>query len=132
MSARCSKSVVLVEPIYELASIEAQARMEHHSYIRGLREVAEGLDCVIEDYRLLECAGNPLNPSGILKIRKAGDFSDAHEFFDRSCWQCPLTESPLVKKSEYFMSQGTGIVYPIFSGVPLLRQEHGVVASYLR
>ena len=49
------KAVVLVEPIYELASTEAQARMRHHGYVRRLREAAEALDCEIEDYRLLEC-----------------------------------------------------------------------------
>ena len=125
------KSVVLVEPIYELASTEAQARMRHHGYVRGLRELAEALDCVIEDYRLLECVGNPLNPSGVLKIRKAVDESDAGEASDRTWWKCPLTGSALVKHDEYFMSQGTGIVYPILNGVPLLRPEHAVVASLM-
>ena len=125
------KSVVLVEPIYELASIEAQARMEHHGYIRGLREVAEAFDCTIEDYRLLEYVVNTLNPSSVLKINKTGYQSDAGEVSNQASWQCPLTGSPLVKKSEYFISKGTGIVYPILSGVPLLRSEHSVVASLI-
>jgi ubiquinone/menaquinone biosynthesis C-methylase UbiE len=125
------KSVVLVEPIYELASAEAQERMRHHGYVRGLREVAEVLDCVIEDYRLLECVGNPLNPSGVLKIRKAGNSSAVNEISDRSYWQCPLTGSALVEHADYFMSKGTGIVYPILNGVPLLRPEHAVVASLI-
>ena len=125
------KAVVLVEPIYELASTVAQARMRHHGYVRGLREVAEAHDCVIEDYRLLECVGNPLNPSGVLKIRKAVNQSDAGEVSDRTWWKCPLTGSVLVKHAGYFMSQGTGIVYPILNGVPLLRPEHAVVASLI-
>lgn len=125
------KSVVLVEPIYELASTEAQARMRNNGYVRELLEVAEALDCVIEDYRLLECVGNPLNPSGVLKIRKSGDSSDVNEFSYRFSWQCPLTGSALVKHTEYFVSQDTGIVYPNLNGVPLLRPEHAVVASLI-
>lgn len=125
-------AVVLVEPIYELAPTEAQARMSNHGYVRRLRGVAETFDCTIEDYRLLECTGNPLNPSGVLKIRKAGYQSYAGEVSDRAFWQCPLSGSSLVRSSEYFMSRGTGIVYPILNGVPLLRPEHAVVASLIR
>lgn len=125
------KSVVLIEPIYELASAEARARMQHHGYVRGLRDVAEALGCIIEDYRLLEHVANPLNPSGVLKINKAGEQSDADEVSERVWWQCPLTGTPLVKKSEYFISQDTGIVYPTLNGVPLLRPEHAVVASLI-
>lgn len=34
------RAVVLVEPIYELANSEAQARMHTHGYVRGLKETA--------------------------------------------------------------------------------------------
>lgn len=128
------ESVILVEPIYELASKNAQERMRHHGYVRGLRAAAEKLDCRICDYRLLESVVNPLNPTGVLSISKNRYQSDADEAVkhsDHVVWRCPLTSRPLIKHSEYFVSQGTGIVYPILNGVPLLRPEHAVVASLI-
>ena len=129
------KSVVLIEPIYELASKEAQARMRQHGYVRGLRDVAIKLDCTIQDYRLLKYVSNPLNPSGVLIINKL-DFGSSNNRQSNSTkelpWQCPLTGSILVKKDEYFYSEDAGIAYPIFQGVPLLRAEHAIISSLLR
>jgi len=67
------RAVVLVEPIYELATPDAQARMAHHGYVRGLQATAETLDCIIDEYRLLGPLGrvNPLNPSGVIVMKKA-------------------------------------------------------------
>ena len=58
--ARCA--VVLVEPIYELASPEAQARMAKHGFVRGLKKTAETLECSVEEYRLLVPLGR-VNPA---------------------------------------------------------------------
>jgi SAM-dependent methyltransferase len=66
------KAVVLVEPIYELASPEAQARMRHHGYIEGLYATAERLGTEVLEYRLLDFTANPLNPSGVLCLSKIG------------------------------------------------------------
>lgn len=123
--------VVLVEPIYELASPEAQARMRSHGYVRGLRRAAEKMDCTIDDYRLLQCNPNPLNPSGVLKLKKAAIVSLYDESAVSAQWQCPLTGKALIKKGGYFLVEGVGIAYPILDGVPLLRPEHGVIASLI-
>ena len=123
--------VVLVEPIYELASLEAQERMRSHGYVRGLRRAAEKMDCAIDDYRLLQCISNPLNPSGVLKLKKAAVLSQCDESSESVLWQCPLTGKSLVKKGGYFLAEGAGIAYPTLGGVPLLRPEHGVIASLI-
>ena len=47
------EAVVLVEPSYELATQEARALMEHHGYVRGLRETAERLGAKVLKHRLL-------------------------------------------------------------------------------
>jgi hypothetical protein len=65
------RAVVLVEPIYELANPDAQARMRHHGYVRGLKETAERLGAKVNDYRLLDYRSNPLNPSGLILIEKS-------------------------------------------------------------
>jgi uncharacterized protein YbaR (Trm112 family) len=129
------RAVVLIEPLYELASSEAQARMRHHGYVRGLRETADRLGAEVMDYRLLECVSNPLNPSGVLSLRKVDqtDIDSAEGSPGLSGtehhWQCPLSGAKLEQIREGFFAPDVGIAYPVFSGVPLLRAEHAVVAS---
>ena len=64
------RSVVLIEPLYELASAEAQARMQYHGYVRGLYEAAKRLGAEVTEYGLLKNNSNPLNPSGVLALSK--------------------------------------------------------------
>jgi hypothetical protein len=132
MIAECMRvaryAVVLVEPIYELADAAAQARMESHGYIRGLYDAAAQMGAAIVDYRLLDYCSNPLNPSGVLIIKKAQAVKVSDEE-PGSMWQCPLTGSLLLPTQDGFHAPATGLVYPILRGVPLLRQEHAIVAS---
>ncbi|MDR1349665.1 MAG: class I SAM-dependent methyltransferase, partial [Zoogloeaceae bacterium] len=65
------RAVVLVEPVYELASREAQARMTQHGYVRNLGSVAKSLGYPAKECRLLDFCENPLNPSGVLRIEKS-------------------------------------------------------------
>lgn len=120
-----SHAVVLIEPIYELASSDAQERMREHGYVRGLKNVAEELGAEVLDYRLLEYSPNPLNPSGVIILRKYAKTTTNKEKF----WICPMTNSDLNVTDEAYHSQEMGIVYPILKGIPLLRPEHAVVAS---
>lgn len=118
-------AVVLIEPIYELASTEAQSRMLRHGYVRGLKETAEGLGAKIGEYRLLENINNPLNPSGLILIEKY-NVSTAH---GAPRWRCPLTYQPMNDFGDVFAGEQADLAYPVLRGVPLLRVEHGVLAS---
>lgn len=120
------RAVVLVEPLYELADAEAQARMRAHGYIRGLRETAENLGATVKDYRLLDYSSNPLNPSGLVHIEKSTKTSLEHSKIQ---WRCPLTHSALIAHASGYYSSTSGIVYPVLAGIPLLRASHAVVAS---
>jgi SAM-dependent methyltransferase len=120
------RAVVLIEPVYELADSEAQARMRKHGYVRDLKKTAEALAATVTDYRLLDYCGNPLNPSGLVLIDKGA--TTPSENFEIQ-WRCPLTHSALVAHAMGFYSPGTGIVYPVLGGIPLLRSSHAVVAS---
>ena len=124
------RALVLIEPLYELASPEAQARMRHHGYVRGLRDTAKRLGAEVVDYRLLEHTGNSLNPSGVLSLLKlaSADTQLISPLIDE-IWQCPLTGARLWKDGEGFVAQDQGLVYPVLQRVPLLRPEHAVVAS---
>lgn len=120
-------AVVLVEPLYELANETAQQRMAQHGYVRDLRQTAEQAGAEIIDYRLLDFIINPLNPSGVLALRKKP--SDEGTAPHSTLWRCPLTGAALTAGDEAYFAKEVGIAYPVLQGIPLLRREHAVVAS---
>lgn len=119
-------AVILVEPLYELASDLAKQRMSEHGYVKNLRITAEKLGATVTDYRLLSYCVKPLNPSGVVLIEKGSSKGEA----DGSIrWRCPLTSTPLRAYESGYFSSETGVVYPVLSGIPLLRTVHAVVGS---
>jgi len=126
------RAVILIEPIYELASSKAQRRMKHHGYVRGLRETAERLGAEVIGYQLLEHVVNPLNPSGVLAFCKVPSaFVESLSPLADQIWQCPLSGVKLEKTPNGFFAPDVGIAYPVLTDVPLLREEYAVVASKL-
>ena len=125
------KAVVLVEPIYELAPREAQARIRSHGYVEGLRETAERLGAKVSDYRLLDYTPNPLNPSGVIHLTKDGTSNGPKDQFTASVWRCPVTGVALEAGTEFFYARQVGLAYPVLRAVPMLRAEHVIVASKL-
>jgi hypothetical protein len=133
------RAVVLIEPIYELGSEPAQARMREHGYVRRLKETAVSLGAEVIDYRLLSDPSNPLNPSGVVHIRKPGaqgrqgpsPEGRAAPVSGSVSWRCPLTNLPLSDLGDVFASFEIGLAYPVLRGIPLLRAQHAVVASKL-
>lgn len=118
------RAVVLIEPIFELAGPEARERMTHHGYVTNLKGVATSLGYEVSDYRLLDFYMNPLNPSGVLCLKK-----DASADTGPAAWRCPLTHTPLAPGNEAYASAATGLVYPALGGIPLLCRENAVLAS---
>src|SRR5258708_24428796 len=97
--------LVLVEPAYELASREAQARMDSHGYCRGLREVAEEAGYRVLEHRLLSTAANPLNPPGVLLIEKATEANAV----DRLPLACPLCKTVLTLFDGNYFCENDGL-----------------------
>lgn len=124
------KAVILVEPIYELASESAQHRMTEHGYVRTLKATAERLGVTVVKYGLLPLCSNPLNPSGVVLMVKPDPCVRKYSHISE-CWQCPITGVSLCDQGDLFFAEQAGIAYPVMRGVPLLRMEHGVVASKL-
>jgi len=127
------KAVILVEPIYELAPEEAQKRMDEHCYVRNLKQTAEQLAAKVIKYGLLEHCSNPLNPSGVVALVKT-DIQPKENVTSISLqevWQCPLTGTHLKEDRDLFYAEQVGIAYPVLRGIPLLRAEHGVLASQI-
>jgi ubiquinone/menaquinone biosynthesis C-methylase UbiE len=124
------KAVVLVEPLYELATEQAQKRMAEHGYIRGLKSIAETLAVNVIEYGLLDVCANPLNPSGVvLMVKNNPSPKINHEVSLR--WQCPMTAAPMIDQGDLFYARQVGIAYPVMRGIAMLRAEHGVIASQI-
>jgi uncharacterized protein YbaR (Trm112 family) len=71
---------------------------------------------------------NPLNPSGVLILTKNNLSANVGQAIN---WQCPLTGLSLEKYEDIYYSANAGIAYPIMRSIPLLRQEHAVIASII-
>ena len=125
------KAVVLIEPIFELANYKAQERMKSHGYVRNLYLTAESLGVEIIDYKLLEFTANPLNPSGVLILRKLVKEAIRNGDEVEKNWKCPLTGGALKPGGDVFFAPDQGIAYPVLRDIPLLRVEHAIVASKL-
>jgi len=127
------RAVVLVEPLYELAPPEAQARMRSHGYVRNLKATAERIGGRVADYRLLPYCGNLLNPSGLLVIEKCAavcpEVTGGGPGFGEIAWRCPFSHAAMRAGSEAFFCAESGLAYPCLRGIPLLRSEHAVAAS---
>lgn len=126
--------VVLVEPIYELASEAAQARMREHGYVRELRRTAELLGANVERYELLPYSTNSMNPSGVIVL--SHDSTHKPKKARAACalttpFSCPITGADLTRLHDCYLNKAYGIAYPILRGVPLLRGDHAVAASAL-
>jgi ubiquinone/menaquinone biosynthesis C-methylase UbiE len=119
-----SRYLVLLEPAYEFASPEAQKRMEHHGYVRGLKENAEMLGYTVKEYRLFDHTVNPLNPTGLLVIEKNAEATAVQPQF-----RCPITGGVLEKKEDCFYASESLMAYPVVGGIPCLLPENGILAS---
>lgn len=119
-----SRYLVLLEPAYELASVEAKARMEHHGYVRGLKSTAEDLGYKVAEYRLFDHIINPLNPTGLIVIEKNAAANPVQPQF-----ACPITGGIMERSGDCFYAAESLMAYPIIGGVPCLLAENGILAS---
>lgn len=120
--------VVLFEPAYELADEEAKKRMRQHGYVTALYDTAKQLGYNVLEYRLLGVCSNPLNPTGVMVIKKESDSSVEN----KSMYCCPLTKAPLAKKGNVYYADDALLAYPIMNGVPCLVKEQAVVATKMK
>jgi hypothetical protein len=120
-----SRYLILLEPAYELAAPEAQARMAQHGYCRDLRGHAERMGLKVIAHELFPFIQNPLNPTGLLVIEKDSAKSTAQPTF-----QCPKYRTPLKIHDQFYYSPEAFCVYPVLAGIPCLRIANSIVASF--
>jgi len=118
-----NKYLVLLEPSYEFASIQAKERMLSHGYVTKLFSAALELGFNVIEHRLFEISSNPLNPTGLIIIKK--DYNS--ECLNPLC--CPLTKTDLMEMNNAYFSPESLLVYPIIDGIPCLMAESAIVAT---
>lgn len=121
--------LILLEPAYEFASLEAKARMERNGYVRNLYEVAKSLNYDVLTWELYGESANPLNPTGLMIIRKDPVESNIENYTNEIKYVCPLTRSPMEIFGNVYYSKDSMLAYPIINGVPCLLSEYAVVAT---
>jgi uncharacterized protein YbaR (Trm112 family) len=120
------KYLVLLEPAYEFAGVEAQKRMEKHGYIKNLYSTAVSLGLNVIEHRLFNVCSNPLNPTGLMIIKK----DPKNDKVVNNPLICPITKTPLeIIRNSYFTKEGL-LVYPIIDGVPVLLKDYAVIATH--
>ena len=120
------KYLILLEPGYELASQDAKIRMKSHGYCKNLVKVSREQNYLVTKHELFPVTTNPLNPTAITIIEK----KSSSESTECSVLACPKTSSPLWQYDEVLFSPEALCVYPIISGIPCLRSENAIIASY--
>ncbi|MBI2357203.1 class I SAM-dependent methyltransferase [Candidatus Dojkabacteria bacterium] len=121
-----NKYLILIEPSYEFASDEGKKRMETHGYIKNLYGTALSLGYEVIDHRPFDISLNPLNPSGIILIRKKVSESLIYS----NPLMCPITKSSLeLVRGSYFTEKGL-LVYPVIDGVACLARENAIIATH--
>ncbi len=119
-----SRYLILLEPGYELAAPEAQARMREHGYCRDLPGHARALGMEVLRHELFPHSASPTNPTALTVIAKAPGAPAAVPAL-----RCPRYHYPLTRLDDSYYSEESMRCYPIIGGVPCLRSQHGIIAS---
>lgn len=118
-----NKYLILLEPSYEFADEKSRKIMVSNGYITKLYSTAKELGYDVIAHRLFEISANPLNPTGIIIIRKGLD----SQILDPLC--CPITKTSILKKDNAYFSKESLIAYPIIDEIPCLLPQNAVVAT---
>lgn len=127
------KYLVLLEPAYELADEQSKERMLSHGYVTSLYKTAIDLGYDVVEHRLFDVSLNPLNPTGLIIIRKEVTEEEQivqDRFDDFSPLCCPLTHTALYKFESTYYSPESMLAYPILEGVPCLLPQNAIVATH--
>lgn len=120
-----NKYLVLLEPAFEFASEEAKARMLSHNYATKLYETALDLGYNIIVHRLFDISSNPLNPTGLIIIKKENSNPSPAPVL---C--CPITKKPLEKIRNCYYSSYSLLAYPIIDDIPCLLPDNAIIATH--
>ncbi len=118
--------LIMFEPAYELADETARARMKQHGYVTKLHETAVELGYNVLEYRLLETCLNPLNPTGVLVIKK-DNISEARVFENILC--DPISGEALSVSENEAYCESSMLLYPVILNIPCLLKSNAIIGT---
>jgi len=118
-----NKYLILLEPSFELAGQEAKERMKEHGYVTELLSTVQRLGYDIIEHRLFDVSSNPLNPTGLMIIKK----SNSGKIGSPLC--CPITKTEFVKQNNAYYSEDSLLAYPIIEDIPCLLPQNAIIAT---
>ena len=122
-----NKYLILLEPAYELADEKARKRMVEHGYVTKLHQTAKELNYDIVAHKLFEYNSNPLNPTGLMIIKKQSALDITSKLV------CPITHTDLEKFSDSLLySKDSFLAYPILEDIPCLLKDNSILATHLK
>jgi len=125
----CRYKLVLFEPSYELNSIEGKARMDRLGYIKDIEGAVTRLDGKLESITPMRNISNPLNPTTCYVITPPGGLG--HNILNNKIFSVPGTDFRLKERNGFYVSEDTGLVFPILDGIPVLKSSAGILATSL-
>lgn len=119
-----NKYLILLEPSYEFANEEARVRMLEHGYITKLYSTANELGYNIIEHRLFEFSMNPMNPTGLIIIKK-----DFNSDIIKNPLCCPITRTDIIREKDAYFSKEALVAYPILNEIPCLLPQNAILAT---
>jgi uncharacterized protein YbaR (Trm112 family) len=119
--------LVLVEPNYEMASAEGQARMERLGYVIDLPGRLRRLGYAPSRFERCPHNSNPLNEATLIVIDKpASGVRTAAPVF-----ASPISGRRLLSRPDCLYCPEDGHAFPVIAGIPCLLVENSILASKL-
>lgn len=125
--------LILFEPCYEICSELAKQRMERLGYIKNVDGVVRELGGKIIDKIIIKNISNPLNPTVCFIIRPPFQSNNAFKKSDRKggIFSVPGTNYPLKLLENFYLSNETGLCYPILKNIPIFKSTTAILATAL-
>lgn len=122
--------LILFEPLYELADNESRRRMREHGYVTNLYQSALELGYKVVKYEQLKFPLNPLNPTGVMVIKKDSVDSERNPIVDEEyVFGDPITKKALLRKGGVYYCEHSMLMYPVVEGVPCLLEDNAIIAT---
>ena len=120
------KYLVLLEPSYEFGSEEARQRMQKLGYVTNLYKTSVDLGYEVIEHRIFDLYNNPLNPTGLLIIKKNSQEAEINEPY----LACPATKAKLKESDGVLYSEQSLLAYPILKTIPCLLKQNAILATH--
>ena len=126
----CKKKLILIEPAYELNTAKGKLRMKKSGYIRGLKRNIEMQGGKVIKIIPIINTRNSLNKTACYVIKPPSRIGlNLKKQTSKTFYTEPGSDLILKKKNNYWYSKCTGTAYVELEGIPILRQEYGILAT---